>query len=106
MKHRTMYELQADVCKTIANAKRLEILNALQEGEKTVTDLVEILGIPKANVSQHLTVMRTRGVLKNRREGVNIYYDIANPKVLDACSIMRDILQEHLQEEAEMAAQH
>jgi len=46
-KDRTLYELQSDVCKTLASPKRIEILNALKEGEKTVSELVEILGYPR-----------------------------------------------------------
>jgi ArsR family transcriptional regulator len=59
-KNKTLFELQSEVCKTLASPKRLEILNALKESEKTVSELVEILGVPKANVSQHLAVMRHR----------------------------------------------
>jgi ArsR family transcriptional regulator len=57
-KDRTLYELQSDVCKTLASPKRIEILNALKEGEKTVSELDGIRRVPKANVSQHLAVMR------------------------------------------------
>ena len=91
-----LYELQAEVCKTLANPKRLEIINALKDGEKSVTDLVGILGVPKANVSQHLAVMRNSGVLVNRRDGVNIFYCLASPKVTEACMLMKEVLTERL----------
>lgn len=99
---KTIFELQSEVCKTIANPKRLEIIHALKEGEKTVTDLVEILGVPKANVSQHLAVMRNKGVLKNRREGVNIYYSISSPKVVQACTLMKEVLTEQMRERSKI----
>ncbi|HYQ47897.1 MAG TPA: metalloregulator ArsR/SmtB family transcription factor, partial [Thermodesulfovibrionales bacterium] len=79
--NKTLFELQSEVCKTLASPKRLEILNSLKDGERTVSELVEILGVPKANVSQHLAVMRHKGILKTRREGVNIYYSVSNAKV-------------------------
>ena len=91
-----LYELQAEVCKTLANPKRLEIINALKDGEKSVTDLVDILGVPKANVSQHLAVMRHKGVLKTRKKGVNVYYSIVNQKVVKACTLMREVLTEQI----------
>lgn len=94
--------MQADVCKTLASSKRLEIINALKEGEKTVGELVEILGVPKANVSQHLAVMRHKGILKSRREGVNIHYRIANDKVIQACILMREVLTEEMRERSEL----
>ena len=91
-----LFELQAEVCKTLANPKRLEIISALKDGEKSVTDLVGILGVPKANVSQHLAVMRNSGVLINRRDGVNIFYCLASHKVTEACMLMREVLTERL----------
>jgi len=100
--NRTLYELQSEVCKTLASPKRLEILNALKDGEKTVGELVEILGVPKANVSQHLAVMRLKGILKSRREGVSIFYRISNNKVTEACSLMRDVLTEQMKERSKL----
>jgi ArsR family transcriptional regulator len=100
--NKTLFELQSEVCKTLASSKRLEILNALKESEKTVSELVEILGVPKANVSQHLAVMRHRGILDSRREGVNIYYRVANPKVIKACALMREVLTEQMQEKSKL----
>jgi len=69
--------MHAEVCKTLANPKRLEIIYALKEGELSVGELVKRLGISKANVSQHLAVLRQRRVVTARREGVNIYYRIS-----------------------------
>jgi ArsR family transcriptional regulator len=91
-----IFELQAELCKTIANPKRLEILSALKDGEKRVADLVETIGIPKANVSQHLAYMRHSGIVKTRKEGTFIYYSLTSPKILKACSIMREVLNEQM----------
>ncbi len=95
--------MQSDVCKTLASPKRIEILNALKEGEKTVSELVEILGVPKANVSQHLAVMRHKGILRSRREGINIYYSVSNKKVIDACILMREVLMDQMKEKGKLA---
>jgi len=97
-----IYELHAEVCKTLSNPKRLEILNLLRHKEMTVSELAPLMGIRKANLSQHLAVMRERRIVTTRREGVNIYYSIANPKVLQACDIMREVLFEQLAEAQEM----
>ncbi len=99
---KTLFELQSEVCKTLASPKRLEIINALKDGQKTVGELVVILGVPKANVSQHLAVMRHKGILNSRRDGVNIYYRIANPKVVQACVLMREVLTEQMQEKSRL----
>lgn len=84
--------MQAELCKTLTNPKRIEILNVLKHHEKTVTELVEALGASKANVSQHLAVMRHKGILTTRREGVNIFYRVSNVKVIDACTLMKEVL--------------
>jgi ArsR family transcriptional regulator len=89
---KSLYEMQAEVCKTLTNPKRIEILNTLKNEEKTVTELVNALGASKANVSQHLAVMRHKGILTTRRDGVNIYYRVANPKVIEACTLMKEVL--------------
>ncbi|MEW6740223.1 MAG: ArsR/SmtB family transcription factor [Nitrospirota bacterium] len=102
-REKSIYELQAEICKILSSPKRIEIISALKDGEKTVTELVDILGTPKANVSQHLAVMRLKGILKSRRDGVNIYYSIANPKVVQACALMREVLNELLMERSRMA---
>src|SRR5512143_2014029 len=89
---KSIFEMQADICKTLTNPKRIEILNTLKSEEKTVTELVTVLGASKANVSQHLAVMRHKGILTTRRDGVNIYYRVSNPKVIDACTLMKEVL--------------
>lgn len=95
--------MQADLCKIMSSPKRIEIINALKEGEKSVLELVNILGTPKANVSQHLSIMRLKGILRSRRSGVNVFYSIANPKVVTACAIMRDVLIETITERDKVA---
>ncbi|MBN2655356.1 MAG: winged helix-turn-helix transcriptional regulator [Nitrospirae bacterium] len=102
-KQKTAFELQADLCKVMSSPKRIEIINALKDGEKSVLELVNILGTPKANVSQHLSVMRLKGILKSRRSGVHVYYSISNQKIVNACSIMRDLLVETMIERDKVA---
>lgn len=92
---RTLYHLHAEVCKTLSHPKRLQILNILQDVEMSAGDIVAKMGIPKANVSQHLAVMRHAGILETRRNGLNVFYRISNRKVTKACELMREVLIEH-----------
>jgi ArsR family transcriptional regulator len=94
--YKNIFIAHAEICKTLANPKRLEILNALSNGEITVNDLVKKLRLPKANISQHLSVLRTQGVVLARRSGRNIYYKIASPKIIKACNLMREVLIEKI----------
>ena len=102
----TIFELQAELCKTMANPRRLEILSALKDGEKRVKDLVGIIGIPKANVSQHLAFMRHKGIVKTRKEGVYIFYSLTSRKILEACSIMKEVLAEQIRESGRLYSKH
>src|SRR3990167_350073 len=88
--------LHAEVCKAIANPTRLKILDALRQGEQSVQALAKRLKVRKANLSQHLAILRQRGIAATRREGLNIYYRCANPKMLKACEILREVLLEQL----------
>jgi DNA-binding transcriptional ArsR family regulator len=84
--------IQSQVCRVFSNSKRLEVIQLLKEGEQTASDIAKALGTTKANASQHLAVMRMRGILKTRREGTNIYYRIANENLARACNLMQEAL--------------
>jgi ArsR family transcriptional regulator len=87
-----IFELQADICQTLANPKRLQIISLLKKRELSVGDMVKAMGIAKANLSQHLSSMRQKGILIARREGTSIYYRLASPKITEACAAMREVL--------------
>lgn len=95
---RKLFELQAELCKTLANPKRLEILEILKEhSEISVNELAELLEIPKANTSQHLAVLRQAGVVATRKDGINVYYSLRSTKISEACQLTRQILLERLE---------
>ncbi|MBI5410887.1 MAG: winged helix-turn-helix transcriptional regulator [Nitrospirae bacterium] len=98
-----LLELHAEVCKIFSHPKRLQIIEALRDHELTVSEVVDRLRLPKANVSQHLAVLRQKKVVVTRREGLNIYYRIANPKIIRACDLMRQVLVEQLEEGERLA---
>lgn len=96
-------ETHAELCKALGSAIRVEILNALRGGEKTVGELSAALRVRQPNVSQHLAVLRQRGVVTTRKEGANIYYGVSNPKITQACEPMKQVLVEQLKEGSELA---
>ena len=100
---RKIYELHASICRTFSHPKRLKILNLLREGELSVGELAERMGVSLANVSQHLAILRDKGVVVPRREGVSIYYQVSNPKIIQACDLMREVLLDQLVQSAELA---
>ena len=101
-----LFELHADICKTLSNPLRLKIINELQEGEKTVNVLAKALGVRQANLSQHLAVLRQRGVVITRKEGSNIFYHISNSKIIQACNLMREVLIEQIQKKSNIISRY
>jgi ArsR family transcriptional regulator len=99
-----IFELHADVCKVFSNSKRLEILNTLRDKEMTASELIEAIGLSKANLSQHMSILKSKGVVVSRREGVNIYYRISDSKIIQACDLMREVLLEQFKEKGKMVA--
>jgi len=91
-----LFSLQAEVCKTLADPKRLMILHELREGEMSVGQLVSRLNLSQANVSQHLAILRERGIVNTRRDGTSIYYSVANPKIGQACDLVQQVLADQL----------
>jgi ArsR family transcriptional regulator len=93
-----IFQMHAEVCKSMASPTRLKIINLLREGEKSVEELRKKLKLPKANLSQHLSILRQRRIVATRKEARNVYYRCANPKMLKACEILREVLMEQLAE--------
>jgi len=91
-----LYQLHASVCKGLADPKRLLILNALRDGERSVSDICEEVGFAQANVSQHLAVLRDRGLVETRRDRQFVYYSVASPKIIEALDLLREVMTEQM----------
>ena len=98
-----LYKLKAELCKTFADPKRLMIINELRQGERLVGDLAQTLQISQAVTSRHLAVLRHRGVVTSRREGINVYYNLADPKIGEACALVHEILLNQMVKRRELA---
>jgi ArsR family transcriptional regulator len=98
-----LYRLQADLCQVLAEPTRLKLLSLLGERSHTVKDLVKATGERQAKISQHLTIMRQRGIVRTKRIGTEVHYQLANPRILEACHITREILLQQLVQQASLA---
>ena len=98
-----VYKIQADVLKTLSNPKRLEIVHLLASGPREVGRLAEELGISQPNVSQHLAIMRSAGVVEAERDGREVRYRLADPEIIVACETMRGVLMRRLSRISEAA---
>ena len=94
MKNESFYNLHAEMCKTISNPRRQAILDTIRDGEMTVSDLIKETGISQANLSQHLSILRSKGVVETRRDGNNVYYSLSNLKILEAYDLISEVLKD------------
>jgi ArsR family transcriptional regulator len=99
---KNIYELHAEFCKVFTSPVRIEILDLLRDGKKTVSELVELTGLNQPNISQHLHVMKEKNIVRTEKQGSNVFYSLANPRISKAFGIMKEILKEQLSESEKM----
>ena len=100
-----LQELHARVCKAIADPKRLMIINELRDGELSVGDLCEALGLSQSNASQHLAVLRERGLVSSTRVGTSVFYALRSPKIVQAVDLLREFLADDLAERGRLSSE-
>ncbi len=96
-RERKLYALQAQLCQVLSDPSRLELIHLIGEGERTVGALIVATGLRQANVSQHLSLLRQRGIVETRREGTTVSYRLVYPEILEACALTRRILLRQLE---------
>ena len=91
-----VHRLHAELCQALADPKRILILYALAERPRTVGELAEGLSLRQSNVSQHLAVLRDRGLVAAERTGTSVSYSITYPDVVAALDLLRAVLRAKL----------
>ncbi|MGM0366730.1 MAG: ArsR/SmtB family transcription factor [Actinomycetota bacterium] len=102
MEKDNFYIMHAEVCKTLSNPRRQAIIDALRDGELKVNELIEKTDIPQANLSQHLAILRAKGVVKTKKDGNNVYYSISNRKIIRAYDLISEVLQEEFENRSDL----
>jgi ArsR family transcriptional regulator len=82
---------QCEICKIFSNANRIDILVALRDNPKTVSEIVKKTSIPQSVVSQHLAILRNKNIVEAEKKGAWITYKIKFPEIMDAFDIMRGV---------------
>jgi DNA-binding transcriptional ArsR family regulator len=85
-------ELHGGICSALADPKRIMILYTLADGPRNVTELSEELGLPQPTTSRHLKVLRERDMVNTERSGSSVIYTLADPKLIQALDLLRDVL--------------
>ncbi len=80
-----LFDLAAEMFRVMSAPTRLKIISHLCEGEKNVSELIALIQTSQPNISQHLNTLHEAGIVGRRREGVQIYYHIANDRIVALC---------------------
>jgi len=98
-------ELVAARFRTLGEPVRIHVLQVLRSGERNVTELVAAVGSTQPNVSKHLRILQSAGLVARRQDGNNVYYSIADPTVFDLCDVVCGSIGARLQQHASLAAE-
>lgn len=99
-----IFQMQCEICKSLAHPLRLAIVDRLNDGETAASELIADLGISKANLSKHISLLVRNGIVESRRNGRKLFYTLTDPKIHKACAIMRSILYKRLKEGEKLAS--
>lgn len=98
----SLRRFKADIFQALAHPTRIAIIEFLGEGELSAGDLMAKLGMEQANVSQHLTVLRAKRLVINRKEGNQVFYSVRDPIINKVLALMRRYFQRHLKESLDL----
>lgn len=101
--YQEVFQLHEQLYKALANQKRVEIVHLLRDKELSVTKMQEMLGLPQANLSQHLAVLREHGLVQSRRNGKTIYYKLSHKNLVLASDLIREMLIDQKQPDATLS---
>jgi DNA-binding transcriptional ArsR family regulator len=93
-----IFVLHANICKTLANPRRLEIIAALRDDELTPTQISRRIHISKANLSQHMKILIENGVVLSKKVCLNVFYKLSDERITKACDLMREVLIKNLEQ--------
>jgi DNA-binding transcriptional ArsR family regulator len=99
-----LFDEFARVGRALASGRRIELLDVLANGERTVEALAAEVGLSVANTSQHLQILRQAGLVSSRREGTSVHYRLAGPEVFELWRTLRTLAASRLAEVERLAA--
>lgn len=94
--HQALRAFKADFFKALAHPLRIHIIDALRDREHSVGELRDLLGVETPNVSQQLAVLRSKNLVKTRKEGNSVYYGVSDPMIFELLDVAKAIFNNHL----------
>ena len=99
---RSIFDIQAEFCRAMGNATRLQILHILRERPMTVSEIMEELGLSQSMVSRQLSVLRAVNVVVGNRRGNEMVYHLTNEKISEVCDLVRMVLMEEMHKKSDV----
>jgi len=96
----SIFEIQAEFCKAMGNATRLEIMHVLREYPMNVTELMERTNCSQSAVSRHLAVLRSVRVVTNERRGNEMVYHLTDEKISEVCDLVQAVLRDQIEKQS------
>lgn len=97
--------LMADFFKVFSEVSRLQIVCSLRVGAKNVTQIIDSTGLGQANVSKHLKILTQAGIVSRNQQGINVFYEIANPFVFELCDLVCNSLSIQIEQQSKQLQQ-
>ena len=98
-----VFELQARLCQTMSHVTRLKIVHELRVRPRCVNELTQAIGLGSTSISHHLAALRESGIVVTTRQGQQIVYELANPRIVAICDLVREVLVEQATHQSEIA---
>lgn len=99
---RPIYQVKADFFKTIGHPARIRVLELLREGERSVADMLPLVGLEQSHLSQQLAVLRRGGIVQSRKEGTTVLYSVTDPRMFHLLETAKEILATALAESRDL----
>ena len=98
----SIFDLQSELCSAMSNPVRLQIVHLLRHGPLRVSGISEALKVHQSTISRHLSILKRVGILSATRAGTDVVYQVASPKIVDVCEMMREVLADRESKRSEM----
>jgi len=99
-----VFERQASICKAFAHPTRLHLLQLIGNGGRGVSEIQSEIGVSRANLSQHLAVLKAAGVITTKRNGKQVHVALAIPEVRQACHLIHEVLRSSIRRQHKLAS--
>ena len=97
-----IFEVQAELCHAMSHPIRMQIMHLLRDGPLSVNGIASGTNSHQATVSRNLAVLRNAGIVTTQRDGTSILYQVANPKLMSICDLMREVLIEQINDRSSL----